>query len=231
MPPRNAPYWLMAGFALSAAVFTLWPGIDLWVSGLFFHSEHGFVWAESWAVGVVREAIRLMMYFVPLVALVLWASSIFGLRVAKIPGRLWAFLFALFMVGPGVIVNSVLKAHWGRARPAHITEFGGEAAFTPALRVADECARNCSFVSGEGAGATALAISIVVLVPYILGNRPKPARRRALGWLLLIPATGIFLRVAMGRHFLSDTVFAILIVLGIALALWRLLGLGKLQRP
>ena len=67
-----------------------------------------------------------------------------------------------FCFGPGLVVNGVLKAFWGRARPSQILEFGGAAQFTPPVQIADQCARNCSFVSGEASGVTMLAIAIGV---------------------------------------------------------------------
>ena len=52
-----------------------------------------------------------------------------------------------------LLVNALLKDHWGRARPNETTLFGGDGAFSGPFVIAGQCARNCSFVSGEGAGA------------------------------------------------------------------------------
>ena len=40
------------------------------------------------------------------------------------------FIILSLAVGPGLIVNSALKEHWGRARPREITQFGGVAHYT-----------------------------------------------------------------------------------------------------
>jgi lipid A 4'-phosphatase len=115
-------------------------------------------------------------------------------------------------------VNGILKEHWGRARPEQV--FGGEAEFTAPLVIADECARNCSFVSGEAAAAAALAIVVGALSWPTLGPR---GRRRAVALLGSVASAAGLMRVATGRHFLSDVVFAALVTAFVALALWTLM--------
>lgn len=216
MGRRNANLWLLSAFVATAVVFTLWPGIDLWASGLFFAPGQGFWISDILAVRIVRQILRIAMTLMPVVTLVLWILSLLGYRPWRVPPRLWGFITLLFVIGPLLIVNVGLKDHWGRARPADVTQFGGPLSFTPALRISDQCESNCSFVSGEGAGATAAAISMILLAPYALPGMARRKRQRILRLALIAPAVAIFLRVAMGRHFLSDTVFAILIVLAIA---------------
>ena len=60
-------------------------------------------------------------------------------------------------LGPGLVVNGILKEHWGRARPRDVTQFGGDRRFTPALVIADQCERNCSFSAGHPSAGFALA--------------------------------------------------------------------------
>jgi lipid A 4'-phosphatase len=151
------------------------------------------------------------------------ALALAGLRLAGIGARTWSLIALLYLLGPILLVNGILKRFWGRARPADIAEFGGTARFTPPWPPADECARNCSFVSGEGAAAVALMIAALVILAA-LRPRLTPALHRA-GVVLAValPAIGIGLRIATGRHFLSDTVFAALFMLAIALVLHRVL--------
>jgi lipid A 4'-phosphatase len=142
-------------------------------------------------------------------------------RVALwLPQRAWGFILALYILAPGLLVNAGLKSHWGRARPAAVQEFGGTAQFTPALQPADECLRNCSFVSGEASAAAALAISVAAGL-YVLRGRMAPVTLRAGLWAAFAVAVlGSLLRLATGRHFLSDVVFAWLLTAGVALVLW-----------
>ena len=124
-----------------------------------------------------------------------------------------------YLLGPALLVDGILKAQWGRARPANITEFGGPLEFSPALRLSDQCPSNCSFVSGEGAGATAMLIAVML----VLRNQKSGRYSRLAGRIAIaIAVTGLGLRIVMGRHFLSDTLFAVLFVTLIALLLLQL---------
>lgn len=76
--------------------------------------------------------------------------------VLGIDPRRAAFVVLALALGPGLVVNAVLKEHVGRARPAQLETFGGEASFSPAWTLSDQCAENCSFVSGDVAAAAAM---------------------------------------------------------------------------
>lgn len=96
-----------------------------------------------------------------------------------------------------------------RARPRHVLDFGGDASFTPAWVVADQCHGNCSFVSGD-----------VTFAASLLGRALLfPATRRLpwLGYGLAATLVTSFLRMASGAHFLSDALFAGLIGILVAL--------------
>ena len=211
---------LTAAFALAHVVLATWPGIDLAVSAAFFDGA-GFPLARSEALEAIRHAVWNLSIALTLASLAAWAAWGALGRQARVAARLWAFPALLMLLGPGVLVNGVLKAHWGRSRPADIAAFGGDAGFTPAFEMAGACARNCSFVSGEGAGAVALAIALGVLGPPSWRLRAGLAASAAL-------ASG--LRVATGRHFLSDVVFGAFLVGFVALALHRLLRIAAARR-
>jgi membrane-associated phospholipid phosphatase len=132
------------------------------------------------------------------------------------PRRVFYVLICL-LVGPGLLVNVVLKDHWGRARPSQVTEFGGTRTFTPALSLSDQCPRNCSFVSGEvSLGFWWLSFAFAV----------PPGRRRQLlvGAALAMGAFIGGLRVAGGGHFLSDAIFSGLMTITVCAVLGELMG-------
>lgn len=209
---------LVAGFVLTAAAFLLWPGIDLWVSGLFHDGEE---FADSDALESLRNLIWAASTLTALGALGLWLAWLPLGREAEVPGRLWGWIAAVYLLGPGLLVNGILKEHWGRARPEPV--FGGEAEFTRPFVIADECARNCSFVSGEASGATALAIVLGAVAWPLLAER---GRRRTVLTLGAVAAAAALMRVATGRHFLSDVVFAAFLTAFVALALWRAMNVA-----
>jgi len=142
---------------------------------------------------------------------VLWLiGRVMRMAFATALGRRVGFLVVSLAVGPGLLVESVLKSFSGRARPRDITVFGGEHPFTPAIWLADSCERNCSFVSGHAALAfwtTAFAFVC-----------PAPYRAWVLvGGLVLGGLMGLA-RMAEGAHFLSDVFFAGFFV--VALNVW-----------
>jgi lipid A 4'-phosphatase len=139
--------------------------------------------------------------------------------------RATLFVLATFALGPGLIVNGILKEHWGRARPRALSEFGGDAIFSPAWWISDQCARNCSFVSGEAAAAFCL-----VALVFLVRKEQRPAM---LVFTLSFAATVSLTRIAVGAHFLSDVLIAWLITLCVMIALDRVVlkGLpGKFDR-
>tara|TARA_R110000787_G_scaffold22575_3_gene65412 strand:- start:203 stop:928 length:726 start_codon:yes stop_codon:yes gene_type:complete len=215
--------WIISTL-ISALVFTSASSLDIGFSSIFFDGQI-FPAANVAMLEIIRQIIWKTAVVFALLSLL---GTIFGLCQRKLfwlDPRQWYFSALLFLTGPVLIVNEGFKKFWGRARPAEILEFGGSKVFTPALVPADQCERNCSFVSGEGSGAVALAVVVWVLTSRIAHDRLRIAIRIS---AILCAVTGSFLRIVTGRHFLSDSVFAALIVLGIALLLRPILP--SLQR-
>jgi lipid A 4'-phosphatase len=116
------------------------------------------------------------------------------------PIRNIIFIFLTFSLGPGLIVNGVLKEFIGRARPKNIMGFGGEKIFSPAYFPSDQCAYNCSFVSGDVAFAFA-----TIAFPLLLSGAKKKA---GIIISIVFGMSIAFYRLGTGAHFLSDTVLA-----------------------
>jgi lipid A 4'-phosphatase len=92
-----------------------------------------------------------------------------------------------------LLANTLLKDHWGRARPTQIEAFGGLQRFTPAPLPAAECERNCAFVSGHAA----LGFSLVAFgfAPETEVSRRLSASVRSSGSAVSSKA-GIFCRTS-----------------------------------
>jgi lipid A 4'-phosphatase len=206
-----------AALAIATAFFLLFPGVDLWASGLFWRADGGFFLAQWAPVRAIYAGVPYLTdaIVVGVVACYL-ASLLRGRPVLRIDGRTAAFLLLALALGPGLLVNTVLKDHWGRARPSQVTEFGGSAPFTPAPLPAANCQRNCSFPAGHPAMGFYL-VSFAFLV--------RDARRRHAAEAAAIAAGAVFglARVAQGGHFLSDVVFSGLLVWGVSALLHRVL--------
>jgi lipid A 4'-phosphatase len=207
-------------FVAALAVFLVWPEIDLWFSGLFHDGAH-FPLADVEALQMPRHLIWSASNVTALGALTLWAAWLGLGRAARVPARLWGWVAAVYVVGPGLLVNVILKEEWGRARPAYV--FAGEAEFTAPFVIADQCARNCSFVSGEGSAAVALAI---VWGALLWPRGPGAERRCLVVALAMVAGLASALRILTGRHFLSDLVFAAFLVAFVAMGLWHLMTVG-----
>jgi lipid A 4'-phosphatase len=209
---------------LAAIVFTLVPQIDLWVSGLFYRPDAGFFLGSWLPVRIVYRAVPIITYatlvfaVISVLAGLLGRPSLFGCN-----GRAVAYLVLALAIGPGFLANTVLKDHWGRARPSQVTEFGGTKNFTPALDPTVQCERNCSFVSGHAALGFYL-VSFAFLVPL-------PRRRTAIAAALVLGSLFGLARLAQGGHFLSDVVFAGILVFASSWLLHRIVIVNGLPAP
>ncbi|MBV9554988.1 MAG: phosphatase PAP2 family protein, partial [Alphaproteobacteria bacterium] len=210
------PLAVYAVVAVLSAVLFLWlPGIDLAVSGWFYDTQHGFALAGWPPLRALEGSIRWITLAIGLA--VLTGSAWLRWRGRPLPRldrKALIFLVAATVIGPGVLVNTVLKDHWGRARPYQVAQFGGEKAFTAAPLPADQCARNCSFVSGHAALGFSL-VSFALLLPA--GRARWVGFGAALGFGALVGLA----RIAAGHHFLSDVVYAGLIAVGLTWLLHR----------
>jgi lipid A 4'-phosphatase len=116
------------------------------------------------------------------------------------------FLIFTFVVGPGLVVNGLVKAYWARPRPDFVQQFGGHEHFKPWWKPGGDCVRNCSFVSGEAAEMFWLLAPASVATAAIAPIALTAATVSAAGLSVL--------RFVFGRHFTIDVIFgAVLIVL------------------
>jgi len=210
---RRRLFGLIAFTLLVSAVFVAFPALDIAASRLFYR---GGFWLQDIPF---LQSLRLAL----MVGMNVFAIFVLGgfllvlLRRQNL--RRWGFAVASILVGPLLLVNGVFKTFWGRARPADITVFGGDKAFSPAWYISDQCDFNCSFTSGEGGAIAATALLIAFLAWPKLGPRGRFWLGWAMGALTVLTAG---LRVAMGRHFLSDTLLSVLLCTLIAALLYPL---------
>ena len=202
-------------FLFAAALFSADSRLDVAVAGWFYRG--GFALSDERAFRFVFH----LVYWVTDALAVLLPSALLVILWRKRPlcgiDRIGAiFLIVSLAVGPGLIVNSVLKDHWGRARPSQIVEFGGSKQFTPALEPGGQCDRNCSFPAGHPAIGFYF-VSFALLIP---AARP---RRRVFGAAISGGALIGLVRMAQGAHFLSDVVFSGLIVIASSWLLYQLM--------
>lgn len=215
---------LLLSLLCAGLLFPALPQIDLGLSRLFYTPGHGFELAGLPVARLAREIFRAAGNLIGVLALLcLLASWRIG-PARQVPARTWLYGLLLPALGPGLLVNLVIKPLWGRARPADVLPFGGPHSFSAALVPSDQCSWACSFVSGEAAAAAALSILLGLLLWHAVSARGRI-------WLVAILTLYALLvgglRIAMGRHFLSDVVFGYLVTGFTAVALFRALHLAE----
>ncbi len=203
-------------------LFLLWPLIDLRVSEWFYIAGQGFPLGENALIQWIYRVFASL--HIPIAAILLWlflASWIWRRSEERSLRRRLAFLILSLALGPGLVVNEILKVESGRARPGQVEQLGGKKAFTPVFQPADQCQRNCSFVSGHAA-----------LGFYFIGFAWVLRERRWLWWGIAVGAVVGGTRILQGGHFLSDVIFAYWAVYGINVLLARwLLGQSSITEP
>ena len=202
--------WLLLGanFLGLALLFSIWPGLDLAVSGFFYQApEPGtavgvgkFVGNQFAVIGWIHEALPWFGRALAFVGLMLLLRTTRPGPIQLRWWRRWLALGLLMLLGNGLVVNGLLKEGWGRARPVDVQLFGGPASFSPALLASSQCDSNCSFVSGHAATGFGL------LAVGMLGS--AATRRRWLKVGLLAGLAAGLIRIAQGGHFLSDVLFS-----------------------
>lgn len=216
MPPLKAAFVvLFVLWWLVLAFFYLFPGVDVAASRAFFEKTECeptsalaavcgiFPISQDKALGLLREAI----FYLPIglgifiiYRLVVVLSHHGATYDGKGARRLLAGLTSLIL-GPGLLVNVILKEHSHRPRPRNTDFFGGDLSFVPAGDFSGACGSNCSFISGEAAGAGWLFCYAVFLVPdrYKLLFSPP---------LIAVALASPVMRLAYGGHYLSDVILA-----------------------
>jgi membrane-associated PAP2 superfamily phosphatase len=122
------------------------------------------------------------------------------------------FILLSMIIGPGILVNCVFKAHLDRPRPRHVIEYGGKQSYVRPLYKGTE---GKSFPSGHAS----VGFCYVVFW-FIWRRRPGRAFWAMLGAVALGSVLGIA-RLTAGAHFLSDILWAFYIPFFTSLVLYH----------
>ena len=207
-------YWglLAASIAIGLAP-ALMPSLDIAVSGYFLQPNPPVKTRDWWWVHLINEHLPTIFRTIVISCLIAWIAVSLKSRL-----RRWAlpiaFVGLAIFMGPGLLVGAV-KDLTLRARPFHVTEFGGDRQFSPALQRTNQCSDNCAFVSGHTADGFLLA-SLLLL-----------DRRRRWIWAAVGVVSGLvvgFARVSVGAHWLSDVLWALPVTLVASGLVWLFLS-------
>ncbi|MFA6266481.1 MAG: phosphatase PAP2 family protein [Pseudolabrys sp.] len=201
---RTGLYIALGIGAVTGVVFGFFPELDLRISRVFYDfviGDNHFGWRIYPPLMVARDAgLWVGVLIIVPVLLALLFKLIVPRRRSIVSGRAVLFLTATLALGPGMLVNVVLKDHWHRPRPIDIVQFGGSEHFVPWWDPRGDCPNNCAFVSGDVSGAF-WTIAPAVLVP-------TPLRAVAIGAALALGTGMAVVRVMAGAHAASDVIFA-----------------------
>jgi len=193
-------------------------GLDLALEGRFYQPGMGWTltdlnpWYTLYHFGILPA------YLLCGAALALLVAGFF--RADAIRWRKSAlFLVLLMALGPGLLVNTVFKDHWGRPRPRQMQLFGGNRQFHEVWE-RGEGKEGRSFPSGHASAA------FYLMAPYFVLRARNRSRARL--FLLGGAGYGIFMgiaRMVQGGHFPSDVLWAGGMVYLVGLSLYYLLRL------
>lgn len=199
---------------VGASTLVFWlSNLDLTVAGLFHQADH-------WLLDEFPLWKALFYDGVPYLA-----GAVLGLSTLLIVGstvlRRWyrvrlyaAYVLLVFLVGPGLLVNSLFKDNWGRPRPVQVAQLGGQEAYVPPGYFVPN-GNGRSFPSGHS------SVGFAFVAFWFLWRKRKPqwAWLALFATVLLGCAIGLT-RMAAGGHFLSDVMWSGWVVLFAAWVLY-----------
>jgi lipid A 4'-phosphatase len=208
---------IWAGLFFALAIFAKAPGLDLLVAANYYNAESGFFHRDSpmvralydWTPPLGRGLIAVLVVYsliAPRVAR--WFRARGKAELAQRcagPLRRGAVLaLCCALLGPGLLIEGILKNTMGRPRPVQVEQFGGPLAYHAPFVPGDDIKNQRSFVSSHAAAGFAL---------IGLGLACGPVWRRR--WLLIGIVTGGVIglgRMMQGGHFISDIIFSFYVV-------------------
>ena len=210
--------WIPLALLVSATVIFWVTDVDLLLSRPFFvnngsplksNSHWPLRGAEPWKslydLGVYPALIIGWGGFIVFLISLFWSK----LRSWRDAGLFFALMLAL---GPGLLINGILKPYWGRPRPNDTIPFSGRHPFLPVgdIGIGD----GASFPSGHA------SMGFYLMAPGFLFYRRRPRLAAAFFILGLTGGTIMGLaRIVAGSHFASDVVWSAGIVYFTGLAL------------
>ena len=156
------------------------------------------------------DKVLVVLFFVPAcvllgLSLLLWRSPV--LRAWRRPALVMVLAVVL---GPGAIVNCLLKPLWGRPRPRQTTGFTGDMPYRDWWQPT-----GIRDAKGFTSGHVALTMSLMA-VPLVC---MRPGRRQTIAVWACVLLAGLmgFARLVQGQHFLTDVLWSMLLTLACVL--------------
>ena len=190
---------------IAGAAFGFYPDLDLRIARLFYEvqdASHNMFALRIYPPLMMARNAGLWVGTVLVIpaVLALLTKLVLPRRKLFMSGRAVVFLIGTMILAPGLLVNMLLKDHWGRPRPIDVTQFGGNDQFVAWWNPHGNCPSNCAFVSGDVSGAFWTIAPAALALPQW--------RALAYGAALALGTGMAAIRVMAGAHFPSDVIFA-----------------------
>lgn len=174
--------------------YFFYPRFDMVISGYFYHRQY----FSDIGLSTLMQYLRHSYYFIFTVSCCL-VLIFYLIRKQQVAYGIAFFL--LCVVFGNAVVTPAVKLVFKRPRPANVISFGGDKVFSPPGQITSECSHNCSFVSGEATFAFQLIVFGMVF-------RHKRTKSIVYTLAILYYSLISLMRIMLGRHFLSDVLFA-----------------------
>lgn len=179
--------------------------LDMQIQARFYSATSGWIHKSD-------ALVKLLYHFgnLPALALAVGGLAMVGWGYSRYKYIKWRkigyFLVLTMVLAPGLLINVILKDHWGRPRPRNVVEFGGKYQYEKLLSIEPSSAGK-SFPCGHA------SMGFYLFVPWFLlrKKQPKYAVLSLFTGLLAGFAIG-WARVAQGGHFASDVLWSCLLV-------------------
>lgn len=192
------------------------PYLDIAISSYFYHPDTG-QFTNSPFLQFVYDYAQLPAFFIAGCTGILLVATfvIESWKKYRTPSLI---IVLAMLIGPGLLINGILKPSWGRPRPRQIVELGGTVPYAPFYApniLPHKGDRYKSFPSGHA------AMGFYFLVLVVLGLRLGSPILLAFGVSLTALLGGLlgFTRIAQGGHFFTDVLFSALFAWLIAITL------------
>ena len=194
--------------------------LDIILQRYFYSPQRGWIlkykpfWDLIYRFGIFPG------YFLAFAGLIMISLSYWNTKYIKYRKASILLIFTI-VVGPGLLINLVLKDHTGRPRPREITEFGGTEKYL-CICERGETNEGKSFPCGH------CSMGFYLAIPYLFLRN----RRKLLAWAFLTVGItyGLVIGIARmmaGGHFASDVMMAGAILWFVAVAGFYLFRVDK----
>jgi len=192
--------WMLGLGFIGLVLLATWADVDLRCARYFYDPEA----PQGWFLKTTVPWIWLYRYgesptwLLAVGTALVWCGSLRHRAWARYR-RACALVVLAVALGPGLLVNGILKPLWGRPRPYQVDLFGASRAYRPWWQPGHPGGGR-SFPSGHAAMGYVLVAGTYLVAP----RRPSWRRGLVLGGALTYGSLLGLTRMIQGGHFVSD---------------------------